>query len=199
MKLKLVAAGHWLLFALLICGVAAPLLWIGGRETVIEISPSGLFLIVSTSIVSGLSAIAWLFQTSRSGSVESTLVLLRKLRPGAWWLRILGIAGVIAALVAILAWMWVQVLIRISPGVLTFANGEVDGFIRTGIEDVSCQYLVDVKMSQDRKLSICAEFGLVVRTIPRELRSLEKGDAVRIAIRSTALGKAVAIVGRQAS
>jgi hypothetical protein len=196
---KLVGFGFWVSFALLLIAFSAPLFWIGGRETIVEINPSGLFLIVSVTIVSALSAIAWLIRASRSGSVESTLVLLRKLRPAAWWLRILGIVGAITVLVALFAWMWVQVLIRLSPGVLTLANGEVVGFSRTGIENLSCQYLVDVKLSQDRKLKICAEFGLVVRTIPSELRTLEKGDAVRIGIRATALGKTAAIVGRQAS
>jgi len=188
----------WRILFLFLAGVlSAPVYLLGAQESVIELSTQARIAISVIATVAGAFVGAWAVLTSRSGSVDSVLVSLRHNRTGAWILRILGMVAMSGLTVAVLAWMWVLVLIRNLPGEQVAIAGQVVHRIRTGTENLFCHDVVDVLFEQNSQERICIERGLGGRATPAALHDLARGDHVTVVLRKTALGTTATIVHKR--
>ena len=187
--------GFWLLWAISVFLMSGTLFFMGARESVLEISSLGWGLIIATAICSGVLITLGMVRTSRSGSVDTALVYLRKLHTGAWLLRVTATSLTVAALVALFSWMWIHVAIRNLSAASSEIGGEVVDFSRTGLVNRLCRYQIHVRLDNGHTEKICAERGIIHRTTPAFLLALKEHDKVVVTLRSNALGISAAITG----
>jgi hypothetical protein len=167
----------------------------GARETVLRVSSLGWWLIISAGTCSAVFVVVGMARGSRSGSLDSDLVLLRKIHTGAWLLRVVATATLVGLLVALFSWMWTLVGIRNLPARFVEMGGEVVGFSRASPVNRLCRFHIHVRLDDGQLEEICAERGTINRTTPAALLELKEHDKVMVMLRSNALGTAAAITG----
>jgi hypothetical protein len=186
----------WMLFITFVCLVMAPLFSIGGQESVVEISKLGRISIGVLAALAGLSLLAWYLVNLRSEAIDGEFASTRRTRPARRFFQASAITLTVSAVTGMFSWLWVCFLVRHLPATHEEMQGLVTQLIRTGGENIFCRLWIDVQLNSGSQVRICGELGLFSRTVPPEMRNLQKGALVTVRFRTTMLGTSATIIRR---